>query len=315
VNSSEEVLAAFKTYYETAELAGITDPNLIFDLRAKLDNAGHYDSFEVDRVAAVLMNPKSTQGGLAGAIGPTADRLLKRYAAAKAREEAKEEKAAKDEMDALILFKADMATFVRVYTFLSQIFDYGIGDIEKRFLFFKHLIRLLEFGRERETVDLSQLSLTHHTLRSLGRQTFALAEGEAPKLEPVGDAGSGSVQEKQRALLAEIIEKVNDLFLGELTDDDRLVYVNNVLKGKLLESDALVTQAMNNSKSQFAASPTLDKALEDAIMDALEAHQAMSKQALDSERVRAGLKSILLGPAQLYEALRGQPSEEAEEPA
>ena len=27
---------------------------------------------------------------------------------------------------------------------------------------------------------------------------------------------------------------------------------------------------------------------------------------LDSERVRAGLKSILLGPAQLYEALRAQ---------
>ncbi|QHO74580.1 hypothetical protein ACH79_19945 [Bradyrhizobium sp. CCBAU 051011] len=29
-----------------------------------------------------------------------------------------------------------------------------------------------------------------------------------------------------------------------------------------------------------------------------------SKQALDSERVREGLKDALLGPAQLYEALR-----------
>ena len=316
VNSSEEVLAAFKTYYETAELAGITDPNLIFDLRAKLDAAGHYDSFEVDRVAAVLMNPKSTQGDLAAAIGPSADRLLKRYAAAKVawaaaedRGEAKEAKAAKDEMDALVLFKADMATFVRVYTFLSQIFDYGIGDIEKRFLFFKHLIRLLEFGRERETVDLSQLVLTHHTLKTLGKQTFVLSEGGAPKLEPVGDAGSGSVQEKQKALLAEIIEKVNDLFVGELTDDDRLVYVNNVLKGKLLESEALATQARNNSKSQFASSPTLDEAILDAVMDALEAHQSMSKQALDSSKVRAGLKSILLGPAELYEALRSQGSD------
>lgn len=32
----------------------------------------------------------------------------------------------------------------------------------------------------------------------------------------------------------------------------------------------------------------------------------MSKQALDSERVRSGLKSILLGPAGLYEALRSR---------
>jgi type I restriction enzyme R subunit len=36
----------------------------------------------------------------------------------------------------------------------------------------------------------------------------------------------------------------------------------------------------------------------------LAAHTTMSKQALDSEKVRAGLKSILLGPGQLYEALR-----------
>ena len=41
-------------------------------------------------------------------------------------------------------------------------------------------------------------------------------------------------------------------------------------------------------------------------MDALEAHTTMSTQALGSERIRNGLKDILLGPAQLYEALRSQ---------
>jgi type I restriction enzyme R subunit len=35
-------------------------------------------------------------------------------------------------------------------------------------------------------------------------------------------------------------------------------------------------------------------------------HQAMSTQALGSERVRDGLKDILLGPARLYEALRAR---------
>jgi type I restriction enzyme R subunit len=37
VNEAAEVLAAFKTYHETAELSATTDPNLVFDLRAKLD--------------------------------------------------------------------------------------------------------------------------------------------------------------------------------------------------------------------------------------------------------------------------------------
>jgi type I restriction enzyme R subunit len=31
----------------------------------------------------------------------------------------------KDQMDALQLFRTDMATYQRVYTFLSQIFDYA----------------------------------------------------------------------------------------------------------------------------------------------------------------------------------------------
>ena len=42
-----------------------------------------------------------------------------------------------------------------------------------------------------------------------------------------------------------------------------------------------------------------------AVMDALAAHTVMSSQALDSQRIRDGLKEILLGPARLYESLRG----------
>ena len=41
-------------------------------------------------------------------------------------------------------------------------------------------------------------------------------------------------------------------------------------------------------------------------MDALESHETMSTQALDLEDLREGLKDILLGPAKLYEMLRGE---------
>lgn len=313
VNDAADILAAFKTYYETAELEATTDPHIVYDLRAKLDAAGHYDDFEVDRVAKVEMDPNGTQAQLNAAIAPVADRLLKRYKAAQAdkvqAESLKDEQAlqvAKDAMAALLLFKNDMGAFNRLYAFLSQIFDYGNTDIEKRFLFYKRLIPLLDFGRERDTVDLSKVVLTHHTLRNLGRQTLNLNHGEAPKLPPMDATGSGAVQDKQKALLKEIIQKVNGLFEGELTDDDQLVYVNGMLKGKLLENDILVQQAVNNSKEQFANSPDLSQALLNAIMDALEAHTSMSTQALGSERVRDGLKDTLLGPAQLYEALRAK---------
>lgn len=44
-----------------------------------------------------------------------------------------------------------------------------------------------------------------------------------------------------------------------------------------------------------------------AIMDALAAHTTMSTQALDSERVRRGIRNVLPGPAQLFESLREKP--------
>ena len=312
VNSSEEVLQAFRQYYETAEIEATTDPNLIFDLRAKLDASGHYDNHEVERLVTVELDPTATQGQLIAALEPVAQRLLYQYKHAQDRlnaaKEAKDKTAqdeARDEQNVLALFKADMATFVRIYTFLSQIFDYGSTDIEKRFLFYKRLIPLLQFGREREGVDLSGVKLTHHNLKDEGKRNLSIG-GDPVLLPPITGVGSGSVQDKEKALLAEIIARVNDLFEGDLTDGDQLVYINNVIKGKLLESDALRTQAQNNTKAQFAASPTLKNEILNAVMDALNAHEMMSNQALNSQRVQDGLKEILLGPGQLYEALRSE---------
>jgi hypothetical protein len=313
VNDPEEVLGAFKTYFETAELAGVTDPNLVLDLKARLDAAGHYDEFEVERVVKVELDPHATQSQLSAAIEPVADRLLKRYKAAQAalevaqaRSDAKGEKDAQDELEALQLFKRNLGAYLRVYTFLSQIFDYGNTAVEKRAIFFKRLLPLLEFGRERDEVDLSKVVLTHHRLKDLGQRKLALTAEDAAKLQPMTETGGGQVRDPEKVLPGEIIEKVNTLFEGELTDDDKLVYVNNVLKGKLLESETLRQQAANNSKQQFANSPDLSNELLNAITDAPAAHRTMSQQALGSEKVRDGLKDILLGPGQLYEALRLQ---------
>jgi type I restriction enzyme R subunit len=99
---------------------------------------------------------------------------------------------------------------------------------------------------------------------------------------------------------------VNDLFEGDLSDQDKLVYVNNVIKGKLLESEILRQQATNNTKEQFANSPDLKTELLNAIMGALDAHTAMSTQALNSEAVQDGIKDVLLNNARLYESLRDQ---------
>jgi type I restriction enzyme R subunit len=175
------VLKAFRTYYSTAELSGVTDPNLVYDLRAKLDGTGFHDDFEVDRVVAVEMNAKSTQGDLAAALTPVADRLMKRYAAGRERQAASIERSdtrgaqeAQDEIDPLLLFKSDMALLpARLHLPLA---DFSITGTQpsRSAIFFRRLLPLLDFGREREGVDLSKLKLTHHGLKSQGKRNIPL---------------------------------------------------------------------------------------------------------------------------------------------
>ena len=164
VNEPSDILASFKVYYETAQLETTTDPNLVLNLRAKLDGQGHYDDFEVDRVAKVELDPASTQGDLLKAIEPVVDRLMKQFAAAKkawvealdAGNEA-DAKKHKDAMDALILFRSDLGAYVRLYTFLSQIFNYENTDLEKRAIFYRRLIATARIrqgaGRHRSVED------------------------------------------------------------------------------------------------------------------------------------------------------------------
>lgn len=118
VNDPEEILEAFRTYYDTAELSNVTDPHLVYDLRMKLDAAGYYDDFEVNRVVEVEFNPKSKQSDLAAALEPVVSRLLHHYKAAqeklkaaRAKDDAKAAEAAQNELNALVLFKHDMTGY------------------------------------------------------------------------------------------------------------------------------------------------------------------------------------------------------------
>ena len=73
---------------------------------------------------------------------------------------------------------------------------------------------------------------------------------------------------------------------------------------KLLESKTLQQQAASNSKEQFKTSPDLIKCSMHAIMESLEAHQSMSKQALENPYVKTKMVDLLIEKFGLWEELR-----------
>jgi type I restriction enzyme R subunit len=76
-------------------------------------------------------------------------------------------------------------------------------------------------------------------------------------------------------------------------------YIGTVIRNELLESKTLQQQAVSNSKEQFARSPDLARAHQDAIIDALDTHQAMN-----SPDLQPRMLALLLGNFNLWEGLR-----------
>jgi type I restriction enzyme, R subunit len=294
VNEPQTILDAFLPYYKQAKLGAVTDPNVVHEIQAKLDAQRIYTDSEIEAFVEAYLKQKGTQGAMQAAIAPAVDRFRVRWReATDARD--------KQRQDELDLFRTDLMTFVRAYEFLSQIINYGDLDLEKRTIFFRHLAPLLEIDRLHEAIDLSGVKLTHYKLKHQGAQQLRLRESDGDyRLDAPTEIGSGAVHDPVKARLTEIIQKLNDLFEGELSDADVLSFATHI-RDKMIENPTLRQQAASNTKEQFALGD-FRKAMMNAVVAGMSNYQSMGKQVLSNERVREGFATVLLDI--VYEALR-----------
>lgn len=285
-DSSDDILKAFRRYYKKAELSGVSDPNIIHALQAKLDDYRIYTPDEVDSFTNAYFDPKGTQRKLQAFIAPAVDRYRERFRSAK---EANDKK----ETDALEIFRKDLGNFTRTYDFLSQIINYEDTDLEKRSVFYRHLLPLIKEGNSRTLIDLSEVELTHYRLADLGKHKFSLGErSDEDKLKPLTDIGSGVPRDPQLAYLSQIIAQMNELFEGDLTEADLLNYAHHI-RDKMLEDETLAQQAATNTKEQFALGD-FRQVMMDKIIEGLDSYQSMASQVLNEKRIQEGFASILL---------------------
>ena len=286
VNDPQEILDSFKPYYRTAELEDVTDPNIVHELQTKLTKVGVYLWSEVEQFAQAFFDPKRKQAALHAYLKPAADRWQAL------------------EPDDAEQFRKDLGTLLRLYDFLSQIVPYNDPELEKLYAFGKNLMPRISEHTASSILELdSDVLLTHYRLQKLGESKLDLESGEAEKLKPAREVGtSGSRSDEERAL-KEIVERMNDLFAGDLTEADLVGYVTTV-KGKLLENETLAEQAANNSPEQFELGDFKD-AFEDAIVEGMDAHNNIAKQMLSDERIFTAMQSMMA--AVVYKAFQQKP--------
>lgn len=301
-NEPQDILDAFQPYFQTAELADVSDPDLIFDLFEKLNAAGIYKSGEVEQFSAAFFIKNKSNAAIANICKPAVERWTKRYKLAvdayahskdifarikktqdavliaNAENDLKECKQAKDALD---VFKKDLGTFVRFYEFMSQIVDYDDKQLEKLSLYARNLSPMLrEATVDEDDIDLTGIVLSHYRVSKIRQQDLKLKEDSPDyKLVPGEGLGSAAAKDKKEELLSQILERLNELFVtDQLTEKDMVNYAY-AIRDKVSENQLVMHQLANNTAEQ-ALLGNFASAVDDAIMDSSDAHQNQMMQLL-----------------------------------
>lgn len=314
-NEPAEVLAAFQEYYQTASLLDVSDPNLIWDLFEKLKASGIFLWTEVSRFAEVFFTKSKSNAAISNVCKPAVDRWQKRYEEAQAAYTKHKElfdhaktvgdptfianteadmKASKVELDALGLFKADLATFTRYYEFMSQIVDYESRDLESLSLYARHLHPLLrEKTPDEDPIDLSAVELSHYRLSKIKQQDLRLVkDGAETGLAPAGELGTGKARNKSEEWLSQIIARLNELFITDgLTEKDLINYAYTI-RDKIRENEKVMNQIANNSAEQALLGDFVG-AMDDAVIDSAAAHLAQKMHYLNNKNVQFGFQRVV----------------------
>lgn len=301
-NEPQEILDSFQPYFQTAELADVSNPDLIFDLFEKLNAAGIYKSTEVEQFCAAFFVKNKSNAAIANICKPAVERWTKSYKQAveayahskdiferikktqdavliaNAENDLKECKQAKDALD---IFKKDLGTFVRFYEFMSQIVDYDDKQLEKLSLYARNLSPMLrETAVDEDDIDLNSIVLSHYRVSKIRQQDLKLIEDSPEyKLVPGEGLGSGTAKDIKEELLSQILERLNELFVtDQLTEKDMVNYAYTI-RDKVSENKLVMQQLANNTAEQ-ALLGNFANAVDDAIMDSGDAHQNQMMQLL-----------------------------------
>ena len=314
-NEPEDILGAFQPYYQTAELADVSDPDLIFDLFDKLRAAGIFTWQEVEQFCDAFFVKSKSNAAIANICKPAVERWNIRYKSANAAyAQAKEMfertkrtddavlianaensfKECKQEKDALEIFKKDLGTFVRFYEFMSQIVDYDDKELEKLSLYARNLRPMLrEVVEGEDEIDLGNVVLSHYRVSKIRQQDLQLKEPTPDdRLEPGDGLGTAKAKDPKEELLSHLIARLNELFItDELTDSDMVNYAYTV-RDKVKENATVMNQLANNTAEQ-ALLGGFSRAVDDAIMESSDAHKNQMLQLLSDPEKAAGFSRLV----------------------
>jgi len=270
-NESDDIRAAFEHYYETTLLSEATDPNLLYEIQNRLSAFPVYTEADVDSFARVYFDSKTTQDRLYGVLAPAVERFG--------------ELPREEQPD----IRGQLTDYVRLYAFLAQVLAFADPDLEKLYVFARHLRRLLPSDREELPREVQQnIDMESYRIQQTGSGRIAL-DRKPGVLDPMGTKGPHVPPPEELEPLSAIIAELNERFGLNLGPEHRVTL--HQMMEKLDGDAALDDDARVNTRENVRL--TFDQKVEQVIQEIVDSNFDLYKRITDDRAFGEAVKNFL----------------------
>lgn len=204
VNETEDIINYFQPYYTTTELVGETDPDKLYDIEYKIETYQLFNQNKINQFCEEFYKKSTTDEKLHSIVDEVVENWKKLET-----EEQKEE------------FKSTIQSFIRLYSYISQITKFTEIRWEKLYVFLRFLNKKLP-KKEGNSISLTDtIDLDSLRIQYISKEKLSL-EDKSGELDPISETGSKSQTEEERELLSQIIKKINEVYGTELKEEDKI---------------------------------------------------------------------------------------------
>jgi type I restriction enzyme R subunit len=266
-NDPESIRYSFQKFYQEVGLEEETDPNKLYNIQTSINEFKIFSKEQVEQFCSVFFDKDREEGSL----HPVLDEVVDNWNALDDDEQREE-------------FRLKVASYIRLYSYLSQIVNFSDIELEKHYIFYRYLSKKLKRTpngpiKIDHLIDLESLRIQklHDHIDPL-EQTDHEYEGIKTAV--------GTYSSPAKDLLSEIIETINSRYGVNLSDDDK-VNIDSV-KNAIFE-DEEVAKYMNGANSEQNKHDYFKKQFDKVILDLLKDRFDFYKK-LDEN---SGLKTLI----------------------
>ena len=246
-NDPQSVRYSFQKFYQEVGLEEETDPNKLYDIQTSINEFKIFSSKHVEKFCAIFFDKDREEGNL----HPVLDEIVDNWNILDDDEQRED-------------FRLKVSSYIRLYSYLSQIINFKDIELEKHYIFYRYLSKKLK-TKTKEKFNIENLiDLESLRIQKLHDHIDPL---ELTDHEYEGIKTSvGTYTPPTKDLLSDIIETINSRYGVNLTEDDK-VNIDTV-RQKIFE-DEEIKKYMTGANSEQNKQDYFKKQFDNVILSLL----------------------------------------------